>query len=283
MRLDEIKRIPINDWAQPNAFLWLWATNSKDKNSKRPVLSMAFELLEHWGFTFHTMITWDKKTGPCPFSPYQIVTEHVLFGWCGKAQFKRDRLGKMKTVFQESSTRHSVKPASFYEHIRHSFVGPRLDVFGPPKNIKDLMVGEMSIKSNHATKKKTTPAQRANLLSGAEWLQHSFSVWRELDKNSEERQLKHPAMFTSKLVERILESYTCKSGVLLDPFAGSGTALLAALNNNMEAVGLDINPHYRKIFLFWQWAGYLSNPIRRTDIHAEMHPNKAKEIPRKIL
>ncbi|WP_424947844.1 DNA methyltransferase [Candidatus Spongiihabitans sp.] len=106
----------------------------------------------------------------------------------------------------------------------------------------------MSIKSNHATKKKTTPAQRANLLSGAEWLQHSFSVWRELDKNSEERQLKHPAMFTSKLVERILESYTCKSGVLLDPFAGSGTALLAALNNNMEAVGLDINPHYRKIF-----------------------------------
>ena len=134
MYFEEIKRIPISEWAQLNSFLWLWATNSKDKNSKRPVLSMAFELFEHWGFTFHTMITWDKKTGPCPFSPYQIVTEHVLFGWRGKAQFNRDRLGKMKTVFRESSTRHSVKPASFYEHIRHSFAGPRLDVFARQKH-----------------------------------------------------------------------------------------------------------------------------------------------------
>ena len=110
------------------------------------------------------------------------------------------------------------------------------------------MAGEMSTKNNRAIVKKPAPTQRTNLLSGAEWLQHSFSVWRELDKNREERTLKHPAMFTSKLVERILESYTCKSGVLLDPFAGSGTALLAALNNNMEAVGLDINPCYRKVF-----------------------------------
>lgn len=134
MCFEEIKHLPVSEWAQPNSFLWLWATNSKDKNSKRPVLSMAFELLEHWGFTFHTMITWDKKTGPCPFSPYQIVTEHVLFGWRGKARFNRSRLGKMKTVFRESSTRHSVKPASFYEHIRLSFTGPRLDVFARQKH-----------------------------------------------------------------------------------------------------------------------------------------------------
>ncbi|MDA7962885.1 MAG: MT-A70 family methyltransferase [Alphaproteobacteria bacterium] len=134
MRLEEIKSVPVHDWARSNSFLWLWATNSKDKNTKRPVLSMAFELLEWWGFTFHTMITWNKKTGPCPFSPYQVVTEHVLFGWRGKAQFDPNRLGKMKTVFHETSTRHSVKPASFYEHIRQSFSGPRLDVFARQKH-----------------------------------------------------------------------------------------------------------------------------------------------------
>ena len=106
----------------------------------------------------------------------------------------------------------------------------------------------MSIKNNHGTKKKTATPRCTNLLSGAEWLQRSFSIWRGMDKNPEERQLKHPAMFTYKLVERILESYTCKSGMLLDPFAGSGTALLAALSNNMEAVGLDINSYYREVF-----------------------------------
>lgn len=30
--------------------------------------------------------------------------------------------------------------------------------------------------------------------------------------------------------------------------------------------------------LFWQWAGYLSNPLRRTDIHAEMPQSKEREF-----
>ncbi len=134
MRFEEIKRLPVGEWAKRNSFLWLWATNSKDRALKRPILSMAFELMEHWGFTFHTMITWDKKTGPCPFGPYQVVSEHVLFGWRGKAKFKREQLGKMKTVFQESSVGHSIKPASFYDHVRSAFNGPRLDVFARRKH-----------------------------------------------------------------------------------------------------------------------------------------------------
>lgn len=35
--------------------------------------------------------------------------------------------------------------------------------------------------------------------------------------------------------------------------------------------------------LFWQWVGYLSNPIRRTDIHAEMHPGKEREFREKYF
>ena len=65
--------MPINEWAKENCFLWLWVTNSKDKKTKEPILKMGFEILEHWGFTYYTTITWDKKTGPCPFGPYQIT------------------------------------------------------------------------------------------------------------------------------------------------------------------------------------------------------------------
>jgi len=36
---------------------------------------------------------------------------------------------------------------------------------------------------------------RLNNLTGKEWLQNSFSIWRDLKKNDEERKLKHPAMF----------------------------------------------------------------------------------------
>lgn len=106
----------------------------------------------------------------------------------------------------------------------------------------------MNIQDKTEVHQETTPKKRANLLSGADWLKRSFSIWRAFDKNSEERRLEHPAMFTSNLVDRLLSVYTCGNGVLFDPFAGSGTALLSALGHGMEAIGCDINPDYRDLF-----------------------------------
>lgn len=127
---DELLKLPIGEWAyDTQSFLWVWATNSKDRQTGEPILKIAFELMEQWGFTFYTMITWNKRTGPCPFGPYQIITEHVLFGYKGKAVFNRDCLGKMQTCFTETSTIHSAKPDSFYKQLKEYFEGPRLDVF----------------------------------------------------------------------------------------------------------------------------------------------------------
>lgn len=127
---DDLMKLPIDAWAsEGQSFLWLWATNSKDRATREPILKMAFELMEHWGFTFYTTITWNKRTGPCPFGPYQIVTEHVLFGYKGKAVFDRASLGKMQTCFTETSSIHSAKPDSFYQQLARYFEGPRLDVF----------------------------------------------------------------------------------------------------------------------------------------------------------
>ena len=126
---EELLTLPVQEWADDRCFIWLWATNSKDKKTKEPVLKMAFDLLEAWGFEFYTIITWNKKTGPCPFGPYQIITEHVLFGYKGNAVFSKNILGKLQTLFTETPTSHSVKPQSFYAQIALYFGGPRLDVF----------------------------------------------------------------------------------------------------------------------------------------------------------
>jgi len=120
---------PLREWAASNAFLWLWATNSRSRSSGRPILQAAFELMDAWGFRYYTMLTWDKKTGPCPFGPYQITTEHCLFGYRGKCEFAKTSLGKMKTCFDARVTRHSEKPAGFYRNIENNFPAPRLDVF----------------------------------------------------------------------------------------------------------------------------------------------------------
>ncbi len=63
--------LPVSRWARNDrSYLWLWATNSKDHRTGEPILRMAFDLMERWGFSFYTMVTWDKRTGPCPFGPY---------------------------------------------------------------------------------------------------------------------------------------------------------------------------------------------------------------------
>lgn len=129
MPQQELRSLPIRDWAADQAFLWLWATNSKDKDTKQPILRHAFDLLESWGFTYYTTVTWNKRTGPCPFGPYQVTTEHALFGYRGKACFPKDAMGKMQTLFTEVPSAHSVKPSSFYHQISRWFEGPRLDVF----------------------------------------------------------------------------------------------------------------------------------------------------------
>ena len=129
---EQIKALPIAEWAASECLLWLWATNSRSRSADRPILEVAFEILHVWGFRFYTMLTWDKRTGPCPFGPYQVTTEHVLFGYRGKANFPKESLGKRKTLFSTADGKrnvHSTKPKELYDHIREHFNGPRLDVF----------------------------------------------------------------------------------------------------------------------------------------------------------
>ena len=129
MTYGEIAALPIGEWAAPDSFIWLWATNSRSRSSGKPILMQAFELMEHWGFRYYTALTWDKATGPCPFGPYQITTEHCLFGYRGKCNFPKESLGKMKTAFSASARRHSEKPTCHYENVQRYFSAPRLDVF----------------------------------------------------------------------------------------------------------------------------------------------------------
>jgi len=90
-------------------------------------------------------------------------------------------------------------------------------------------------------------AQRANTLGGAEWLKNSFSIWRGLGKDTDATD--HPAPFPVALASRLIDCYAAnREGLVLDPFAGSGSSLLAALRAGMGAVGFDINPEYRDVF-----------------------------------
>ena len=62
---------------------------------------------------------------------------------------------------------------------------------------------------------------------------------------TQEMNNKHPAAFPVKLIDRIVSSTNAE--VVLDPFMGSGTTAVSALNLGRKYVGIDISPEYCKM------------------------------------
>lgn len=91
-------------------------------------------------------------------------------------------------------------------------------------------------------------AEKMNNLSGKEWLQNSFTIWRDIRKTKEETQLKHPAMFPSGLAEKLINIYTKDNGeTILDPFLGVGSTLLASKKLNKKGIGVELSKEFAEI------------------------------------
>ncbi|MFO7299905.1 MAG: site-specific DNA-methyltransferase [Actinomycetes bacterium] len=79
-------------------------------------------------------------------------------------------------------------------------------------------------------------------ISAEEFLEATLDVW-EIPPESATR-VGHPAPFPIALPRRLIELYTYKGDLVLDPFMGSGTTALAAMATERHYVGFDTNPDY---------------------------------------
>ncbi len=73
-----------------------------------------------------------------------------------------------------------------------------------------------------------------------------FNIW-EYATQGDEYSSQHPAPFPYKLAEDHIISWSNENDVIFDPFSGSGTTALAAINNKRRAIGVDISPEYTKL------------------------------------
>lgn len=87
-------------------------------------------------------------------------------------------------------------------------------------------------------------SKKCNDLSGKEWLQNSFSIWRELSKTKEEKDLKHPASYPIALCEKLIRSFAKPGCTVLDPFNGIGSTMVAASNLGCRGYGIDLSEQY---------------------------------------
>ena len=81
-----------------------------------------------------------------------------------------------------------------------------------------------------------------NSVGRDEFLEYTKSIWRFPAASA--RKANHPAPFPLELPLRLINLYSFKGDVVLDPFMGSGTTAEAALQANRHYVGYEINPVY---------------------------------------
>ena len=79
-------------------------------------------------------------------------------------------------------------------------------------------------------------------LANDEFVEATLDVW-EIPAESA-RRVGHPAPFPVDLPLRLIDLYTYRDDLVLDPFMGSGTTLVAAHRAGRRGVGYDIHPEY---------------------------------------
>lgn len=92
---------------------------------------------------------------------------------------------------------------------------------------------------------RKNPAKRRATISREEFLELTKSVWTFPAVSA--KSVGHPAPFPDELPRRLIQLYTFEEDVVLDPFMGSGSTAIAALQGNRHYLGYEIEPKYVRL------------------------------------
>lgn len=122
MTLDEIAALPVGVLANVDAHLWLWVTNA--------TLFAGQAVMNAWGFTYRSCLTWVKPGLGLGSSYLRNNTEHLLLGTKGRAPIL---YRSQPTWLYAPRQDHSHKPEEQYAIIERCSPGPYLELFARRK------------------------------------------------------------------------------------------------------------------------------------------------------
>lgn len=115
-----------------------------------------------------------------------------------------------------------------------------------------------------------------NCMEAKEWLKSQLGVWEfYYEKRDIRDKSVHPATFPISLARKVIELFTHEGELVLDPFVGSGTTLVAAWDVHRNAVGFDLHEKYIRLC-----GNRLSNEKLFKDTHQIAVQDDARNIPK---
>jgi len=88
---------------------------------------------------------------------------------------------------------------------------------------------------------KASGSQKSNITRD-EFIEWTNGVWNFSGESK--NKIGHPAPFPVELPKRCIKLFSFVGDTVLDPFLGSGTTLIACLENNRTGIGVEINRNY---------------------------------------
>jgi len=126
MSFEEIAAIPVGDYADNPAHVYLWTPNA--------LLPEALQTMAAWGFKYKTNIIWykvRKDGGPDGRGVgfyFRNVTEMLLFGIRGSMRTLAPGRSQVN-IIATRKREHSRKPSGVYALIKRCSPGPYLELF----------------------------------------------------------------------------------------------------------------------------------------------------------
>jgi len=82
-------------------------------------------------------------------------------------------------------------------------------------------------------------------ISRDDFLEWTKSIWRMNTVSA--KKIGHPAPFPEELPHRLINLFSYKNDIILDPFMGAGTTAVAAIKNNRYFIGYEITEEYKNL------------------------------------
>jgi DNA modification methylase len=92
---------------------------------------------------------------------------------------------------------------------------------------------------------RVAPKGRQSTMSADDFMEATLDIWKISPESA--RRVQHPAPFPVELPRRLIDLYTYEGDVVVDPFLGSGSTLVAAERTGRRGIGFDLDEEYCEI------------------------------------
>lgn len=132
---------------------------------------------------------------------------------------------------------HKISNATYEVENGSKFLGKPYE---PNAIIKNDIEFILMLRKPGGYRKPTPEQRRLSFIPKkryGEWFQQIWQIHGESTRN-------HPAPFPLELASRLVRMFSFFGDTVLDPFCGTGTTMVAALQSGRNSVGIEVDPAY---------------------------------------